>query len=73
VEVEELPQPHEIHGSFIPDAPQQINFCLYTSDVAEYKGAFVLCDVTCIQNKNCFVVVMRTPFLTFGCNLFDVG
>ena len=24
---------------------------MYTSDVAEYKGAFVLCDVTCIQAK----------------------
>jgi hypothetical protein len=27
---------------------QQINFCFYTSDVAESKGAFVLCDVTCL-------------------------
>jgi hypothetical protein len=32
-----------------PVSPQQINFCLYTSDVTEYKGAFVLCDVTCIN------------------------
>jgi hypothetical protein len=28
---------------------QQINFCLYTSDVSEYKGAFLLCD--CKQQR----------------------
>jgi hypothetical protein len=32
-------------------APQKINFHLYTSDVAEYKCASVLCDVTCVQAK----------------------
>jgi hypothetical protein len=32
-------------------SPRQNNFHLCTSDVAEYKGAFVLCDVTCIQAK----------------------
>jgi hypothetical protein len=32
-------------------APQKINFRLYTSDTPEYKGAFVLCDVTCRQAK----------------------
>jgi hypothetical protein len=32
-------------------APGKNNFNLYTSDVAEYQGAFVLGDVTCVQAK----------------------
>jgi hypothetical protein len=31
--------------------PGQINLCLYTSDITKYKGAFVLCKVTCVQVK----------------------
>jgi hypothetical protein len=48
-------------------APRQINFNLYTSDVAEYKGTCVLCDVSCIQAKKWFVVVCSGVFkIYFG-------
>jgi hypothetical protein len=38
-------------GFSIYVSPWQINCCLYTSDITKYKGAFVLCDDTCIQLK----------------------
>jgi hypothetical protein len=36
---------------FNPNTPQK-KIHLYTSDMADYKGTFLLCDVTCIQAKS---------------------